>query len=95
MVVPVSSTIVLKRRHARTLQLLFTRPVSGNVRFDAVLALLRELGALIDTSREGSRIGIVLFGQVCVMHKPHPSPDMDKGAVASLRDWLETNGVHP
>jgi len=30
-----------------------------------------------------------------VFHRPHPSPDTDKGAVASIRKWLETNGVKP
>jgi hypothetical protein len=30
-----------------------------------------------------------------VFHRPHSSPDTDKGAVASIRKWLETNGVKP
>jgi hypothetical protein len=85
----------MKRKHAKTLALVFKRPVSGSVRFNDVLALLRDLGATVETNREGSRIAVVLFGQVRVMHKPHPQPEMDKGAVASLRDWLEINGVHP
>ena len=54
-----------------------------------------ELGAAIETNREGSRVGVVLFGEVRVLHKPHPSPSMDKGAVAALRDWLEQQGVTP
>ncbi|MBU6198356.1 MAG: type II toxin-antitoxin system HicA family toxin [Xanthomonadaceae bacterium] len=85
----------MKRKHAKTLALLFKHPVSGSVRFDDALALLRELGASVETNREGSRIAVVLFGQVRVLHKPHPSPTMGKGAVASLRDWLEINGVRP
>jgi len=59
------------------------------------MALLIELGAEIDTSREGSRVGVALFGEVHVFHKPHPTSNMDKGAVASLRDWLEQHGVMP
>ena len=47
------------------------------------------------TEAEGSRVSIVLFGQVKVMHRPHPSSDIDKGAVASIRKWLEENGVKP
>jgi len=58
------------------------------------MALLAELGAEI-SQREGSRVAVFLFGQVVVMHRPHPSPDMDKGAVASMRRWLEGNGVRP
>ncbi|MGE9640639.1 type II toxin-antitoxin system HicA family toxin, partial [Escherichia coli] len=28
-------------------------------------------------------------------HRPHPSPDTDKGAVESVRDWLLSIGVKP
>ncbi len=85
----------VKHKHAKTLSLIFHRPVSANVRFDDVLALLVELGAVIETNREGSRVGVVLFGEVRVLHKPHPSPKMDKGAVAALRDWLKQHEVTP
>jgi hypothetical protein len=53
------------------------------------------LGATIETSRAGSRVGVVLFGEVRVLHRPHPSPNMDKGAVAAVRDRLEQHGVKP
>ena len=85
----------MKRKHAKTLALLFSRPVSANVKHDDVMALLAELGATIETSRAGSRVGVVLFGEVRVLHKPYPSPNMDKGAVAAVRDWLEQHGVKP
>ncbi len=55
---------------------------------------LIELGAVI-CEREGSRISVVLFGEVRVFHRPHPSPNTDKGAVASIREWLKANGVTP
>ena len=87
--------LTMKRKHAKTLALIFHRPVSANVKFDEVVSLLVDLGAAIETSREGSRVGVVLFGEVRVLHKPHPSPNMDKGAVAALRDWLEHQGVTP
>ena len=85
----------MKRKHAKTLNLIFKRPVSANVKHADVMALLTELGATLETSREGSRVGVVLFGEVRVLHKPHPSPNMDKGAVAALRDWLQHHGVTP
>jgi hypothetical protein len=52
------------------------------------------LGAEV-SEREGSRIGVFLFGEVRVFHRPHPSPDTDKGAVASIRKWLDSHGVKP
>ena len=84
----------MKRKHQRTLELLFTHPTSGNVRWSDVEALFKELGADV-LEREGSRIAVVLFNEVRVFHRPHPSPDTDKGAVASVRKWLESHGVKP
>lgn len=44
----------MKRKHLKTLELIFFRPVSANVRWSEVEALLLELGAQIE-EREGSR----------------------------------------
>lgn len=85
---------MMKKKHQRTLALIFGRPVSGGIKWADIEALLAELGADIE-EREGSRVAVVLFGQVKVFHGPHPSPDTDKGAVASVRKWLEENGVKP
>jgi hypothetical protein len=85
----------MKRKHTKTLDLIFKRPVSANVKFDAAMALLVEIGAEIDESREGSRVAVILSDDVKVMHKPHPDPNMDKGAVVDLRDWLKHHGVTP
>lgn len=84
----------MKRKYQRTVDLIYARPVSANVRWSDIEALFRELGAEI-AEREGSRIEVYLFGVVRVFHRPHPSPDTDKGAVASIRKWLEENGVKP
>lgn len=84
----------MKRKHQRTLELIYARPVSANVRWSDVEALFRELGGEM-TEREGSRVEVFLFGTVRIFHRPHPSPDTDKCAVASIRKWLEENGVKP
>ncbi|WP_394358069.1 type II toxin-antitoxin system HicA family toxin [Methylococcus mesophilus] len=52
------------------------------------------MGAEI-SEREGSRVLVRLFGERRVFHRPHPSPATDKGAVASLRDWLNDHGIRP
>jgi hypothetical protein len=93
--VPIYGTIYsMKRVHIKTLELIFAWPVSANVRWTGIEALFLELGATI-TKREGSRIAVVLFGQVQVYHRSHPRPTTDKGAIASIRKWLESNGVKP
>jgi len=84
----------MKRKHKRTLERLFVRPTPANIRWSDIEGLLTELGAEI-SEREGSRIGVFLFNEVRVFHRPHPSPNTDKGAVASIRDWLEVNEVRP
>jgi hypothetical protein len=52
------------------------------------------LGAQVE-ERRGSRVAFVWRDQVRVFHRPHPRPETDKGAVASVRGWLESNGVTP
>jgi hypothetical protein len=84
----------VKRKHLATLRLIFARPASGSVRWSDIEALFVALGAEI-SEHEGSRVGVFLFGEVRVFHRPHPTPDTDKGAVASIRKWLEGHGVRP
>lgn len=84
----------MKRKHQKTLELIFKRPVSGNIRWADIEALLESLGAEMQEA-EGSRVTVCLFDEIQVFHRPHPSPDTDKGAVAKVREWLKANGVTP
>jgi hypothetical protein len=84
----------MKKKHHKTLSLIFSRPVSGNIKWKDIEQLFIELGAEISEG-EGSRVGVRLFGDRRVFHRPHPTTDTDKGAVASVRKWLESNGVKP
>jgi hypothetical protein len=84
----------MKRKHQRTLEAVFAHPTSANVQWRDIEALFKELGAEI-SEHEGSRVAVVLFSEVRVFHRPHPSPATDKGAVASIRKWLEQHGVLP
>ena len=84
----------MKRKHLKTFELIFHRPVSGNIKWKEIEAFLISLGGET-VEREGSRLEIYLFGVVKIFHRPHPSPDTDKGAVSAIRKWLEENGVTP
>lgn len=84
----------MKRKHAKTLELIYSRPASGNVRWSDIEALFVELGGQV-AEREGSRVLVRLFNDRRVFHRPHPEPTTDKGAVESIRKWLEENGVKP
>lgn len=84
----------MKRKHHRTLELVFARPASANVRWADVEALFVELGGQVE-EREGSRVLVRLFGERRVFHRPHLEPTTDKGVLASIRKWLEDHGVKP
>lgn len=84
----------MKAKHQKTLHQIFQRPTSGTIRWADIEALFLALGADVSEA-EGSRVCVRLFGDRRVFHRPHPSPDTDKGAVASIKKWLETNGVKP
>ncbi|WP_231572993.1 hypothetical protein [Yersinia similis] len=45
--------------------------------------------------REGSRIAVLLKGEKRIFHRPHPRPTTDKGAVNSIRLWLDSLGIKP
>ena len=61
--------ISMKKRHRATLELIYARPVSGSIRWVDIEAMFVALGADV-TEREGSRIGVVLFGEVRVFPSP-------------------------
>ncbi|MGY3265823.1 type II toxin-antitoxin system HicA family toxin [Lysobacter sp. HA35] len=84
----------MKKSHQRTLELIFSRPVPGGIKWRDIESLLAALGAEVE-EREGSRVAIVWNDQVKVFHRPHPSPDTDKGAVVSVKKWLEEHKVKP
>lgn len=65
-----------------------------HIQWRDIEALFLDMGAGI-SEREGGRVAVVLFGEVRVFHRPHPGPCTDKGAVASIRKWLEQHGVEP
>jgi hypothetical protein len=52
----------MKRTNRRTLELVFARPTSANIKWRRIEALFAELGAEI-TEREGSRVAVFLFSE--------------------------------
>lgn len=56
--------------------------------------MLVALGAEISEGN-GSRVRIKLNDVRAVFHRPHPRKETDKGAVVSMRRFLETAEVRP
>jgi len=82
----------MKKKHLKTLEKIYRHPTSANIQWTDIESLFKELGADV-SERAGSRVAVVLFNEVRVFHRPHPSPNTDKGAVASIRKWFEENEV--
>lgn len=59
--------IPVKRKHQRALELIFARPVSGSLPWWDIETLFSELRAEI-SEIAGSRVAVVLFGEVMVFH---------------------------
>ncbi len=84
----------MSRKHEKTLEAVFKIPVQSNVVWKDCEKLLEHLGAEISEG-EGSRIRILLNERKAVFHRPHPKKETDKGALVSLRKFLENAGIRP
>ncbi len=84
----------MNKHHKKTLRSIFAQPISGNIQWRDVESLLKALGAILE-ERAGSRVAVLLNDRVAVFHRPHPDPNMDKGAVKDLRRFLESAGITP
>jgi hypothetical protein len=82
----------MNRKHDRTLKAIFKTPIQSNVEWKDCEKLLRALGAEISEG-EGSRVRIALNDVRAVFHRPHPRKEIDKGALVSLRKFLENAGI--
>ena len=84
----------MNRKQTRTLTAIFAQPISGDIKWRDVESLLKGLGTRVE-ERAGSRVAFHLKDQTAVLHRPHPSPNLDKGAVRDLRRFLLNAGVKP
>ena len=76
----------------RTSSAIFEVPTRSDVRWADVVSLFDKLGAVLSTG-SGSRVRVLLNGVRAVFHRPHPRPVTDRGAVKSVRYFLENAGI--
>lgn len=84
----------MNRRQRKLLEDIFADPVSGGIVWRDIEALLVALGADVSEG-QGSRVRVALNGVRAVFHRPHPQKETGKGAVRSLRRFLEEAGLRP
>lgn len=84
----------LRNKHQNTLKQIFTKPTATSIKWQDVEMLIIALDGEV-SSGKGSRVRFLLKGSIARFHRPHPSPETDKGAIVNLREWLESIGVKP
>jgi hypothetical protein len=84
----------MNSKQEKTFELIFKIPISPDIAWADIEGLLTALGAEISEGA-GSRLRIKLNGVRAVFHRPHPQRITDKGAVISVRRFLENAGVKP
>jgi hypothetical protein len=82
----------MNKKAEKTYKAIFGEPVQSGIKWSDVEAMLTACGAVISEG-EGSRVRVELNGVRAVFHRPNPQNTTDKGAVKSLRKFLNNAGV--
>ena len=86
------SLSTINSRHRKTLEALYERPERADIAWREIEMLLLALGAELSEG-SGSRVRVALNGVRAVFHRPHPQRETDKGAVKSVRRFLQEAGI--
>lgn len=82
----------MNSKRLKTLELIFQDPIPSSLKWKDIEQLFVHLGGEI-IEGDGSRVGVRLNGVKANFHMPHPHKEADKGAVKSVRRFLENAGV--
>ena len=82
----------MNSRHKKTLKLIFTDPVNGNIKWGKVESLFMALGAT-KTERTGSAVSFILNDIRADFHRPHPDKEALRYRMKDARKFLQQAGV--
>jgi hypothetical protein len=82
----------MNSKQRKTFELIFKDPAPSGIAWPDIESLLAALGAELSEGA-GSRMRVKLNGVRAVFHRPHPQRTTDKGAVSSVRRFLENAGI--
>ena len=82
----------MNAKHRKTIELIFKNPIQASIMWSDIEGLFIALGAELSEG-SGSRLRVKLKGIRAVFHRPHPQKTTDKGAVNSVRRFIENTGV--
>ncbi|MGM0642200.1 MAG: type II toxin-antitoxin system HicA family toxin [Thermodesulfobacteriota bacterium] len=84
----------MNKKQRQTLGKIFERPDRSDIPWVNIESLFEALGADISEG-SGSRVRVALNDIRAVFHRPHPERVTNKGAVKSVRRFLQEAGVRP
>jgi hypothetical protein len=84
----------MNRNHRKTLAAVFADPISGNIEWRRIEALLKAAGCEI-IEGSGSRIAVLHEGRKATFHRPHPGKDALRYQILAACEFLESIGVTP
>jgi hypothetical protein len=84
----------VNKKQRQTLNRIFEKPERSDIPWSNVEFLFIALGAEISEGR-GSRVRVALNDVRAVFHRPHPDRVTNKGAVKSVRRFLQEAGMIP
>ena len=84
----------MNSKHRKTLASVFERPDRSDVLWRDVESLFLGIGASVSEGR-GSRVRVALHGVRAVFHRPYFERVTGKGALRSVRRFLDEAGVRP
>lgn len=81
-------------RQKKTLQSVFTDPVSGTIAWAAVESLLVAVGCNV-IEGNGSRVRFEKDGLIASFHRPHPAKEAKRYQIRDAREFLVKLGIEP
>lgn len=82
----------MNKKHQKTLAAIFANPVKANILWKDIESLFLALGAEVSEG-SGSRVRVALNGIRAIFHRPHPQKETKKGAIKSVRRFLQEAGI--
>ena len=92
--IAVKYTIIylMNSKHRKTLKIIFTDPINGNIEWRKIEALFLAIGAS-RTEKAGSAVSFVLNDIRVDFHRPHPDKAALRYRVKDARKFLQQAGI--
>ncbi len=92
MVLIISTITTVNSKQEKVFEAVFKKPTPSNIPWSDIEKLFEALGCELSEG-SGSRLRVKLNSVRAVFHRPHPSPYTDRGAVESVKRFLQNAGA--